>query len=101
SRPDRPSPRPFGAAGPREAPAAGPDRRRRGARTPGSWLKPPDDPLQLARAALQGRLPILHEAVHRARSNRTVQRRHEVIAVDRLLDEVVGAAAEGLDRQRM
>src|SRR5256884_4004504 len=55
--------------------------------------------LQFDGAALQGQLPLLHQTVKRVRGNRAVQRRHELIAVDRLLDEVVGAAAQGANRE--
>src|SRR6266513_989816 len=72
--PSQPCPllgRPFGAAGPGEAPAADPGRRRQLGRELGSWFSPhrpgvafaPEllrDPLQLTGAALQGRLPLLH-----------------------------------------
>src|SRR5947199_10404817 len=58
-----------------------------------------DDPLELARAALQGQLPVSALAIHRVRSNRAVQRRHEVIPVDRFLDEVVRAPAQGANRE--
>ena len=59
------------------------------------------DLFQLAGAALQGHLPVLHPPIQCVRSHRARQRRHEVIPVDRLLDEVVGPAAESLNRQRV
>src|SRR3989454_370256 len=57
------------------------------------------DLLQFDGAVLQGQLAVLHETVKRVRGNRAVQRRDELIAVDRLLDEVVGAAAQGANRE--
>src|SRR2546426_249731 len=57
------------------------------------------DLLQFDGAVLQGQLTVFHETVQRVRGNRAVQRRHELIAVDRLLDEVVGAAAQGANRE--
>jgi hypothetical protein len=49
---------------------------------------PLDDALQLTGAALQGRLPVPHPAMQRVRLNRALQRRHEVISIERLLDVV-------------
>src|SRR5439155_11175273 len=57
------------------------------------------DPLQFLGAAFQRQLPVLHPAIQHVRSNRAVQRRHEVVPVDGLLDEVAGPAAESANHQ--
>src|SRR5436190_5799763 len=57
------------------------------------------DQLQFADATAQCRAPVFLAAIQRMRFNRAVQGRHELIAVDRLLDEVVGAAAQGANRE--
>src|SRR5256886_1360063 len=56
------------------------------------------DQLQFADATAQGRAPVFLAAIQRMRFNRAVQRRHEAIPVDRLLDEVVRAAAQAAER---
>src|SRR2546430_1693513 len=57
------------------------------------------DQLQFADATAQGRAPVFLPAIQRVRFNRAVQRRHEAIPVDRLLDEVVRAAAQAAQRE--
>src|SRR2546427_4718968 len=58
-----------------------------------------DDGLELVEVALQGQLLLLDPATQLAQLDGPAQRRDEVIPVDRLLDEVVGPAAEGADHQ--
>src|SRR6266480_101577 len=57
------------------------------------------DQLQFADATAEGRAPVFLPAIQRMRFNRAVQRRHEAIPVDRLLDEVVRAAAQAAQRE--
>src|SRR5256886_8230726 len=57
------------------------------------------DQLQFADATAQGRAPVFLPSIQRVRFNRAVQRRHEAIPVDRLLDEVVRAAAQAAQRE--
>src|SRR5436190_1207703 len=57
------------------------------------------DQLQFADATAEGRAPVFLPAIQRMRFNRAVQRRHEAISVDRLLDEVVRAAAQAPQRE--
>ena len=63
--------------------------------------EPRRDLLELIGAAPQRQLPVLHATVQRMLLNCAAQRLHEVVAIDRLLDEVVGSSAERLNRQRV
>ena len=58
-----------------------------------------DDGLELVEVALEGQLLLLDPATQLAHLDGPAQRRDEVIPVDRLLDEIVGPAAEGVDHQ--
>ena len=57
------------------------------------------NPLEFTHATRQGEAAVLHLALERVRLNRLVQRRDEAVAVDWLLDIVVRAAAQTLERQ--
>ena len=55
--------------------------------------------LEHPRVPLQREALLVDAALEPAQLDRALQRCDEVVAVDRLLDEVVGAAAQGLHRQ--
>ena len=55
------------------------------------------DVLEHARVALERKPLLLHLAVEPPKLDRALERGDEVVPVDRLLDEVVSAAAQRLD----
>src|SRR6267378_3618886 len=60
-----------------------------------------DGLLQLVDVALQRQLLLLSIAPELSYLDRPTQRRNEILPVDWLLNEVVGPAAEGINRQRI